>query len=114
MIAQIEERTQYGKQGLTGINVIAESSEVVTAFAHSAQDAVEWLKTFPLYKDATIENMDNGRVMVWSQWRERDSVFDALFEESDITKAKYEREFVVIIPRNTIYENTGFQGYKAE
>jgi len=114
MIAQIEERTQYGNQGLTGINVITESSEVVTAFAHSVQDAVEWLKTFPLYKDATIENMDNGRVMVWSQWRERNADFDALFIEDEIKATKYEREFVVIIPRNTIYENTGFQGYRAE
>ncbi len=114
MIAQIETKTQYGKDTVTGINVMAEEGDQYPAFAHSVQDAVEWLKTFPLYEGATIEDLSDGRVMVFSQWRERDAVFDALFVESDMVKAKYERSLVVIFPRNTIYESTGYQGYKAE
>jgi hypothetical protein len=114
MIAQIEIKTQYGNDTIAGINATAEAGDQYPAFAHSVQDAVEWLKTFPLYEGATIEYLSDGRVMVFSQWRERDAVFDALFVESDVMKAKYERSFVVIFPRNTIYENTGFQGYKAE
>lgn len=112
MIAKLQIKTQYGGQGTTGINLLSELDEEITeAFAHGVQDALEWCKSYPLYQDAIIDNLADGRFVVSSQWKPRDKSMDGLFDYDDgMDKADFTRSQVFILPVNTVYENTGFAG----
>ena len=113
MIAQIEFFDEYGKIGKTGINLIGEMLQESrsVSFAHSVQDAIEWLLKFPLYEDATVDKYDDGRVMVWSKWQPYNNAFEALLLDNPYTSAEYSRSFVAIYPRNTIYEQVGYHSF---
>jgi hypothetical protein len=109
MIAEIETFNLYGKQGKTGINVINQESLGYPSFAHSVQDAIEWLLKFPLYEGSEVSNLDDGRVMVWSKWQKYENGFEKLLltENNPHAGAEYTRSFVVIYPRNTIGVSQG-------
>jgi hypothetical protein len=113
MIAEIETRQQYGKTGQSGfINVHPELDGYISTFAHSVQDAIEWLKHSPGFVDATIDNLGDGRYLFTTPWTpRRSSIFDDVIDDERFEQIKtcdQERTWVIIIPRNTIYENTGF------
>jgi hypothetical protein len=111
MIAEITTRTQYGRMTQAGINIIPEmDDDAHSAFAHSVQDALDWIAKFPLYEDAEIDRYSDGRVIVESKWMPYENVFEALLrpENNPHLKAEYTRHEIVIWPRNTIYEAVGF------
>lgn len=115
MIAKIESKTQYGKMGRLDINLMSELDEQpVVSFAHGVQDALDWAKEFPLYQDAIIDDMGNGNFLVSSKWQPYTPQFIGLVEPEDdsMDKVEYTRRQLLITPVNTIYENTGFVGYK--
>jgi hypothetical protein len=116
MIAQLTQQTQYGKQGTIGINLLSELSEdPITFAAHSVQDAVEWALSYPLFQDAEVEKFERI-VTINSKWQPRvKSAFEeaGLIEwENGIEKAEFARAQMIIKEINTIYENTGFQGFR--
>lgn len=110
MIAEITFQTQYGKQTQSGINLAPDhNKEKDTAFAHSVQDAVEYIKSYPLFADAIIDTVNEGAAyIISSQWKQRNADFDALFEFEGGPLPPFKRQQVIIRSRNTIYENTGY------
>ena len=115
MIAKIESKTQYGKMGTIGINLMSELDEQpVVSFAHSVQDALDWAKEFPLCRGAIIDDLASGSFVVSSGWRPYINQFEGLIEpeKEAMKKVEYTREQLLITPVNTIHENTGFWGYK--
>lgn len=117
MIAAIETTEQYGRNGQAGIGLLSElDGKTTVVYAHSVQDAVEWLTKFPLYEGATVDRFENGVCIVTSAWRDRDKTWDAFFEDDNYPekKADYARDRAIVRPVNTIYENGGFEGYKKE
>jgi hypothetical protein len=113
MIAQIEIRDEYGKDTKCGITVIPDAvgtNSVV--FAHSIQDAIEWLtKKCPLFADADVTDLSDGRFIVTSQWIIYSGTFDALLldENNPRLGAQYTRQWAIIYPRSTIYEQFGYE-----
>jgi hypothetical protein len=114
MIAKLEIKTQYGKddnKSTNGIRTLHQfDSAIETTFAHSIEDATNWARSF---SGALVEKFDNGTTIITSEWVERDSTIDAIFDMGEFAQAKYTRQYILITAVNTIYENVG-QGGKRE
>ena len=113
MIAEIKIWTEYGKEYSSGVNFIpGTEAQEHFVFAHSAQDALEWFKKYPLFADAIVDDMQDGRFVVTSKWFPHDNTLIEIEwvepENELMRQAKYFRQRAVISPRNTIYENVGF------
>lgn len=110
MIAKLIRQGRYGRNGVDGIYILSELDEKPDEFfAHSTQDALEYLQRLPLYQDAHVVEHTNGSFVVTSQWRPRDKTLDAIFDTNDMQRADYWASQVLIVPVNTIHENTGFK-----
>lgn len=113
MIAKIEIKTQHGEdndKATSGIGIIHALDQITdTVYAHSSEDAISWVMSFPLYAGALVEKFDNGSAIIESVWQLRDTTFDAIFDENS-SDGKYTRSRVHITVLNTIYENAGYQG----
>ena len=60
MIAEIKIWTEYGKEYFSGVNFIpGTEAQEHFVFAHSAQDALEWFKKYPLFADAIVDDMQD-------------------------------------------------------
>ena len=65
MIAEIKIWTEYGKEYSSGVNFIpGTEAQEHFVFAHSAQDALEWFKKYPLFDGAIVDDMQDGRFVV--------------------------------------------------
>lgn len=115
MIAKVLQKTQYGKQGTTGINVLHElDSKPVECFAHSVQDAKKWALEFPAFQGADVEELRDGNVVIITgQWNSYDPM-NEIFAEDQYSCAQFTRLHIMISPVNTIYENVGFQAFRDE
>lgn len=109
MIAEISFQTQYGKQGQAGISRRVEhDGEKSFVFAHSVQDAVEYVKSLPLFSNAQVETDDySAWAIISSEWLGRDTTIDVLFSGEPLPP--YIRQQAVIRTRNTIYESAGYR-----
>lgn len=100
MIAKIQLATQLGY--MAG-DVVIHDEELdhhhVEVYAHSVQDAVEWvLKGYPV----TINEIGKS-VEFYGEWVQADSIaalFDPRYEGRN-----FQREYGTIVPVNTVYEN---------
>lgn len=107
MIVAIDTKTEYGKQGTLGVNLMPELSENGSvAYAHSAEQAVGWLKSHSLFANVEPNDLRDGRFVFSSEWQTKSSALDALFGDNGAT---HTRQTVTIYPVNTIYENAGYK-----
>lgn len=69
-------------------------------------------KKYPLFDGAIVDDMQDGRFIVTSKWFPHDNTLIEIEwvepENELMRQAKYFRQRAVISPRNTIYENVGF------
>lgn len=107
MIYAIDIKTEYGKQGTTGVNLMPELSENGgMAYAYSLEQALTWVKSHKLFADVEPYSLADGRFTFDSEWTEKSSALDALFGSNGST---HERQAITIYPVNTIYESTGYK-----
>lgn len=108
MIVAINTKTEYGKQGTTGINPMPElSDDGDTAYGHGMEQALAWIKSYPLYANVEPCSLGDGRMVLESKWNEESMASSLLYGYESVTHV---RQVVTIYPVNTIYENTGFEG----
>lgn len=110
MIAAIITTTQYGKTSTDEDTVVYQfglDDASSTAYAHSVQDVLEWLRRFPLYKDADFDSLGDGRFRIVSPWMEMP--FTGILDDPRLKNIDRSREEIVVYPVNTIYENSGFR-----
>lgn len=104
MIAKIETVIQYGRDGQAGISILPDLEEPEgESYAHSVQDALEWLKRLPLYHSAVIDDLADGRLVVTSKWLPRNEVDRLLDSDDGIDRAGYTRNQAVVYPVTTIH-----------
>lgn len=109
MIAAIITTTQYGKTSTDEDTVVYQfglDDAPSTAYAHSVQDALEWLRRFPLFEDADFDSLGDGRFRILSPWMERP--FTGILDDPRLKDIDRSREEVVVHPVTTIYEGAGF------
>jgi len=105
MIYVIETKTEYGKHGTTGINVMVELTEhASTAYAHSKEQALAWVKQHKAFTNAELHDYVGDRYAAWSEWREKDYINFLYNNGSDV-----QRFTVIVCPVNTIWESTGYK-----
>jgi hypothetical protein len=105
MIAEIVIRTEYGKQYPDGHVAVIDADKPQSVFAHSKQDAMEWIARYPLFAGAEVD-FDS----TISQWIDYDDPFPALFGDDNPRQvATHTRQVATIICRNTIHESAGYR-----
>ena len=107
MIAEIRTKSEYGR-------VDARDGEIFTStedqklqaetqdsliYAHSVEDAMTWLSTFPIFKDAEIQKRE-GKIVITYAWMTITDYF------GDYGKTTHERYVTTVTPFNTIYESS--------
>lgn len=110
MIAQIVTHTEYGTKQDHGVLIDYSLTTETSAFAHSMQDAENWLLEFPLFQDATIDRFENGSVQIQVTSRWMDDPFAGVYND----KINVTRQRVIIRTVNTIYENVGYARFQKE
>lgn len=107
MICAIDIKTEYGKQGTLGINLMPELSENGSmTYAHSMEQAMAWAKSHAAFANVEPYDFRDGRFLLSSEWAKKESALDSLFGGNEATHA---RQTIVVCPVNTIYENTGYK-----
>jgi hypothetical protein len=98
---------QRGKMGKVGVNNLSELESSTTVYAHSAEEAIAWAKSYPLYENAEIEHLSDGRIVITSPWIESKSPFFSVLEGyEDVT---HTRSQIWIYSVNTVFVHVGFQ-----
>lgn len=107
MIYAIDIKTEYGKQGTLGINLMPELSENGSvAYAHSREQAVAWIMSHAAFAAVEPDDFRDGRYNFSSEWVEKPSALDALFGSNGAT---HTRQTILICPVNTVFENSGYK-----
>jgi len=110
MITELIITDQYGKKSVIGVSICCDDDGENKVYAHSVQDAIEWITKYPLFENATIDKFDDGLVYVHSEWIPFSDPFTAIYDVDPHKGAEFTRQRVVIRPVNTIFESVGFQG----
>jgi len=115
MIAQITEDTVYANNEKHILDRGLETAPVNNqpVYAHSVEDALNWLLAFPLHQGATVTKLENGIIVIDTDWLPCEpDIYDELFAPEH--RASYQKCHATIRPVNTIYENRGFEGYREQ
>lgn len=105
MIAQIKSTIEFATVGQHPLPDLTNQGD--TYFAHSVQDALEWLKAFPWYANAQVEAGIDGSYTVISPWLENSDPYRQIFES--LADAALTRHRLWIRPVNTVYESAGYR-----
>jgi hypothetical protein len=113
-IAIVASSTEYGKQRQDGnIRPLSElTADQDEAFAHSMEDAIKWVRSLPAFKDAETVAPNDGRIFFYSQWAPADWIW-ALDKDLPEAQATHQRTVIGIATRNTIFEDVGYEMYRA-
>lgn len=99
MITIIATTTEFGKQQHGNINHMVERNESHSdKFAHSFQDAREYVQSLPSMQDCEVMDPEDGRMFFWSQWGELDFA-SSLYNPGEAT---HQRTAIGIAVRETI------------
>lgn len=104
MIAEITITSRYGKTNNGAIKRMYKAdSAAPPVYAHSIQDAQEYILAYPLNANAIVEQM-LGSVVITSQWIAYSDPLDAIIDPACNPRdgAEYYCQQAVIIPVQTI------------
>lgn len=107
MITCLNIRTEYGKQGTTGINIVSETElrdDGSNAYAHSMEQAIAWVKSQALFANVEPYDLKDGRFVFSSAWTEA-PILSMLYGAGET----HQRQVITLYPVNTIFENAGYK-----
>lgn len=106
MICAVNIKTEYGRQGTIGINLMSElSSDGNMAYAHSMEQAIAWAKSHKAFADVEPCDLHDGRFVLTSEWWEKNTMLNILYGDDGAT---HERQSITVYPVSTVFESTGY------
>lgn len=69
-IVAINIRTLYGRMGQGGVATLQELTQTATVYAHNMDEALQWIKSQPLFANVEVRPMGDARRMVMTDWVE--------------------------------------------
>lgn len=106
-IVAINTVTRFGKQGTIQVNRMDElSGDGETAYAHSMDEAVAWVKSQTAFADVEPYSLGDGRLVFESAWAEKGGLYHLFDDYNEVTHTRLD---ITIYPVNTIFVAAGYR-----